>query len=286
MKKQIIAKLLISILLFAQYGIGQTGASFSDSETKDNNVFTSGWWETPEVNIVIPQGGEIYALGDTVPIEWEVTLADPTSDYKADVYISKDSGTNYDQVANDLDNATNYDWEIPNDPSYKTTHMMVKVIVEDDHNLIGQDESNEFDPIDEVIPETKTEEPQEKMEEDTLGKDEKEEEIVEDTSEKIIEEEKLLEEDPILVEETTEPVVIIPTEPIEVEEALEEEPQEEVIEEDTDEETVVEEDTQDKENEEEDTEEEKEDEEEVANKNDDEQEEESDTEENTGGTAE
>jgi hypothetical protein len=281
MKKTIIAKLLVSILLFAQYGIGQTGASFSDSETKNNNIFTSGWWKTPEVNIVVPQGGEVYALGDTVPIEWEVTLADPTSDYKADVFISKDSGSNYDQVANDLNNATTYDWEIPLDPSYKTTHMMVKVIIEDDHSLIGQDESNEFDPVDEITPEVKTEEPQEKIEEDTLGKNEKEEEIVEDIYEEIIEEEKPLEEELILVEETTEPVVINPIEPIEVEEALEEEPQkeEEVVVEDTKEETSVEEDTQDKE--ESDS---KENEEEDEKKE--EQEKESDTKEDTGETDE
>jgi|GEM_PF-6535940 len=196
MNKTIIIKLLLSIMLFTYVSVEPTGASFSDKEINTNNTITSGWWKEPEVTITMPEGGEIYSLGDIVPIEWEVTLADPTSNYIADVYISKDSGTNYDQVANDLDNATNYDWEIPNDPAYKTTHMRVKVVIEDDHNLIGQDESEEFDPID--LEEVKEE--VNKEEDEEVSKKE-----IENEANIPTEEEKIIEKDTIVTTEMVNP---------------------------------------------------------------------------------
>jgi hypothetical protein len=98
----------------------------------------------PRVQVIIPNGGEIWYMGQTYSIEWSAT--NPGGDdslLNIDIWYSKNSGqTWFYLVAENLPNAGVYDWTIPIDPNLATTQGRIKVLATNPEGLSGWDMSD------------------------------------------------------------------------------------------------------------------------------------------------
>lgn len=132
-----------------QQGISSGG--FFSSEVIIDNEIETGWWVDPSVKVKVPNGGELYHVGDVVNIQWEATSTDPSASagMKINIYLSTDGGSNYPtQLATDTDNDGSFSWTV----SAKSITMKIKITAKDSHGLTGSDESDAiFDPVDEIV---------------------------------------------------------------------------------------------------------------------------------------
>jgi predicted transport protein len=118
-----------------------SSGGFSFSKTITNNTIETGWWVDPTVAVESPNGGETFTIGDTVNINWDADSTDPdaTVSMKVTIKLSTDNGANYTEtLATDIDNTGSFAWIADKDSS----HLRIKVIAKDSHNLSGDDESN------------------------------------------------------------------------------------------------------------------------------------------------
>jgi hypothetical protein len=100
--------------------------------------------QPPTVNVVQPNGGEVWNEGDFHDIIWTmVDNEDMPEDLSVTIDYSIDGGMTYpfniitDQTG--FSSPATYNWQVPNTP---TTDAMVRVTVTDLHSLTSADESN------------------------------------------------------------------------------------------------------------------------------------------------
>ena len=91
----------------------------------------------PVVTVTHPNGGEIYAAGDTVDIEW--TATDNVCVDSANIYLSEDGGIHYEELACREENDSIYRWVIPNEIG---DICIVKVAAYDPSQLWAYDTSD------------------------------------------------------------------------------------------------------------------------------------------------
>ncbi|MCD4745169.1 MAG: hypothetical protein K8R58_02595, partial [Bacteroidales bacterium] len=91
----------------------------------------------PNVTVDVPNGGEVWTVGDTKVIEW--TAEDDMGISSDSVFYSIDNGSNWIFIAAHSGNPQSSDWFIPNTPS---TQCLVKVIVYDGGQNSASDVSN------------------------------------------------------------------------------------------------------------------------------------------------
>lgn len=91
----------------------------------------------PTVAVVYPNGGEAFAPGDTVTIQWTATDNDQVS--TVDIYYSENGGTDYTLIADGEPNDLEYDWVLP---GIASDSMLVRVVAWDPAALSGEDEGD------------------------------------------------------------------------------------------------------------------------------------------------
>ncbi|MEA2095447.1 MAG: hypothetical protein U9P73_01970, partial [Candidatus Cloacimonadota bacterium] len=97
----------------------------------------------PTVEVDIPNGGEVWVVGDTYQIEW--TADDDMGIHSDSVFYSIDDGVNWTLIASHNGNPQECEWLIPNTPS---TECLVKVIVYDGGDNSATDISDAVFTID------------------------------------------------------------------------------------------------------------------------------------------
>ncbi len=93
----------------------------------------------PTVTLTIPNGGEVWNIGEIQAIEWIAT--DNVSIDSVTIQYSTNGGSNWIDVSTGEVNDSTYDWTIPATPS---TTCLVKVIAFDGFENAGEDESDNF----------------------------------------------------------------------------------------------------------------------------------------------
>jgi hypothetical protein len=123
--------------------------------------------QNPQVEVIVPNGGEIWHLGKTYDIKWLATDPWGESDkLSIDMWYSKDSGQNwFYQILNNFANTGIYQWLIPNDSSLVSSKARIKVEATNAEGLTGWDMSDcDFCPptegddivVEETAPEEET----------------------------------------------------------------------------------------------------------------------------------
>lgn len=94
------------------------------------------------VELIRPQGGETFTVGEEVLIEWNVLIAHDTQNW--DLLFSPDGGQNWEPIASDLSpGALSYSWTVPD---VITSQGRIQVIQDNagaDYNDISGDFSIE-----------------------------------------------------------------------------------------------------------------------------------------------
>lgn len=91
------------------------------------------------VNLLYPQGGEEFEVGEIVTIEWEVLIMHNTLNW--DLYFSPNGGESWDVIEMDVPYENlSYEWTVPNSP---TDAGMVRV-VQDNQGTDYSDQSGTF----------------------------------------------------------------------------------------------------------------------------------------------
>ena len=107
------------------------GGGFSDEGKIISNEVKTGWWVNPDVEVLSPNGGEVWLLDSTHDITWNAN----STDSSATAYPT--------QLVNDTDNDGSFSWTI----GVKSATMKIKIKAEDEHGLSNSDESDAiFDP--------------------------------------------------------------------------------------------------------------------------------------------
>ncbi|TET24586.1 MAG: T9SS type A sorting domain-containing protein, partial [Candidatus Cloacimonadota bacterium] len=101
----------------------------------------------PTVAVTIPNGGEVWNIGEVNTIEWIAT--DNIGIDSVSIQYSTNGGGNWIPVANGEVNDSSYDWTIPPTPS---TNCLVKVIAFDGFENSGEDISDSPFTIRDGIP--------------------------------------------------------------------------------------------------------------------------------------
>jgi len=109
---------------------GNTGTDTSD-------YFSIGDGTPPNVNLISPNGGEVWAAGSQHNITWEAS--DNILVSSISLLYSIDAGLSWTTLATNLSNSGSYLWTIPNQPA---STYKVKVIVFDTANNQREDVSN------------------------------------------------------------------------------------------------------------------------------------------------
>jgi len=123
---------LISANLFAQViaeGVSSTGILDS---------------QIPDVEVVFPNGGEVFQVGDLVNIQWSAEDSsfglNPVS-----IYFSPDNGATFDVIWTNITNESPNSWEIPN---IATLEGLIRIVAVDSFGLAGNDTSDAVFKID------------------------------------------------------------------------------------------------------------------------------------------
>ena len=125
-------------LIRIQSSIDSTIFDISDS------VFAIGAYN--EINIVLPNGGEIFNPGTTTTIEWHASLYNLSND-SVDIYFSSDSAITWTNISINEDNDSNYQWTIP---SIISTNCLIKIQSSADSSIF--DISNQVFTINTFVP--------------------------------------------------------------------------------------------------------------------------------------
>jgi len=132
-KVSILLTLLISFSnLFAQVSAeGISPAGILDSQI-------------PNVEVVYPNGGEVFQVGDQVNIQWTAEDssfgANPVS-----IYFSSDNGESFEAIFSNVTNESPNSWEIPN---LATLEGLIRIVAVDSFGLAGNDTSDAVFKID------------------------------------------------------------------------------------------------------------------------------------------
>ncbi len=130
------------------YFAGQNSNGYSDHQCDiyfDNISVSPTIPDTiaPTVTVDVPNGGEVWTVGDTHQIEW--TADDDMGIHSDSVFYSIDNGANWTFIASHSGNPQGCEWLIPNTPS---TECLVRVVVYDGGSNSAVDESNSVFTID------------------------------------------------------------------------------------------------------------------------------------------
>ena len=106
-------------------------------EDVSDSLFSISDQDSPQVTVVVPNGGEYWAIGDTVKIEWVAT--DSIGVDSVNIHYSTDGGFSWEPISTGEPNDSTYDWEVPPPPS---PHCLVKIEAFDAALNIGFDESD------------------------------------------------------------------------------------------------------------------------------------------------
>lgn len=91
----------------------------------------------PTVTVLVPNGGEVWNIGDTETIQW--IASDNTGVDSVSILYSTNNGSDWISIATSEPNDSSYDWQIPSTPS---TQCLVRVIAYDGFPNIGEDMSD------------------------------------------------------------------------------------------------------------------------------------------------
>jgi hypothetical protein len=130
------------------HSLGRDPDGFDTDKASDFKDFSyptpGGKTIIPRVMVFIPNGGELWFLGNTYAIEW--LAIDPQGNdslLSIDIWFSKDSGqTWFYKVAEGLLNTGIYNWATPLDYNLVTTQGRIKVVAKNPSGLIGWDKSD------------------------------------------------------------------------------------------------------------------------------------------------
>jgi len=92
---------------------------------------------SPEVTVISPNGGEIFRLGQPIPISWESSDIDGDNLFH-DIYLSFDGGESFTILASELDAQ---DFVFQSESDQTSNSVLVNVVVSDGINT-GEDESD------------------------------------------------------------------------------------------------------------------------------------------------
>ncbi|MDD5146321.1 MAG: lamin tail domain-containing protein [Candidatus Pacebacteria bacterium] len=108
----------------------------------------------PQVQVIIPNGGETWSIGKTYTLMWQATNPNGTdTDLSIDIWYSNDSGATWANVTSSTENDGAYDWRVPLylDGNYLvvSTHARIKVVAFGPENFMVQNwdmSDNDFCP--------------------------------------------------------------------------------------------------------------------------------------------
>ena len=100
--------------------------------------------QIPSVEVVYPNGSEVFQVGDQVNIQW--TAVDSSfGENPISIYFSPDSGATFDVIWTDIPNESPNSWEIPN---IATLEGLIRIVAVDSFGLAGNDTSDVVFKID------------------------------------------------------------------------------------------------------------------------------------------
>jgi len=126
--------------------IGAFGSAATD-ESDSKFTILNGDMTPPSLEVISPNGAEIWAGGSQHNITFTVTDAHPLKPNSVDLYYTSGEGWVTIDTGQPTDSA--YAWTLP---LITTTEAKVKVTVEDATSNLGSDESNAFFTIDSTSP--------------------------------------------------------------------------------------------------------------------------------------
>lgn len=129
--KKSLAVLLIVIFLFSANLFAQVIAE----GVSPTGILDSQY---PGVEVVYPNGGEVFQVGDQMNIQWTAEDssfgASPVS-----IYFSADSGATFETIFTDISNVSPNAWQVPNSP---TLNGLIRIVAVDSFGLTGSDTSD------------------------------------------------------------------------------------------------------------------------------------------------
>lgn len=97
----------------------------------------------PHVELLAPNGGEIWTIGEIATIKWIATNPNgPDSDLKIDLFYSGDSGHTWAVFATSTPNTGEYEWRVPlfiDDYYVPSQHARIKVVARGPENFMVAD---------------------------------------------------------------------------------------------------------------------------------------------------
>jgi hypothetical protein len=101
----------------------------------------------PQVTVIVPNGGEVWNIGDTDTIRWVAT--DNSMVDSVSIFYSTNSGTDWIEISHGEPNDSIYEWLVPPTPS---TECLVKVVAFDQFPNSAEDVSDGLFTIRDGIP--------------------------------------------------------------------------------------------------------------------------------------
>ncbi|MCK4640002.1 MAG: hypothetical protein KAU06_01585 [Candidatus Marinimicrobia bacterium] len=100
--------------------------------------------QIPDVEVVYPNGGEVFQVDDLINIQW--TAADSSFGLKpVSVYFSSNNGTSFQVIYSDTVNTSPILWSVPN---IATLEGLIRIVAVDSFGLAGNDTSDAVFKID------------------------------------------------------------------------------------------------------------------------------------------
>lgn len=100
--------------------------------------------QTPEVEVIYPNGGEVFQVNDLVNIQWTATDSSFGSS-PVSVYFSSDNGASFQTIYSDTVNTSPISWSVPN---IATLEGLIRIVAVDSFGLAGNDTSDAVFKID------------------------------------------------------------------------------------------------------------------------------------------
>jgi len=105
-----------------------------------SGLFTITDVAPPEVDLIVPDGGEVWNAGDEEEIVWQSTEGDEPI-VSVDLEYSTDGGNSWEYIVEDIDDTGSYIWEIPDETS---SMSLVRVWVHCEGETSAFDTSTEY----------------------------------------------------------------------------------------------------------------------------------------------
>ncbi len=121
--------------------------SLNPGEDVSDSLFTISDRTPPQVTVLVPNGGEDWAIGATDTVRWIAT--DMFGIDSLGIYYSTDGGTSWDTVSTGEPNDSNYAWTIPDTPS---DSCLVRILAYDPSQNLGADLSDSLFRISDQTP--------------------------------------------------------------------------------------------------------------------------------------